>query len=226
VDADYSKMVDAVITTSDYLADEKRRHNPSCFVVKNGVDIGMFKPFAKKYVPSEESSIIGYIGNLDMRFDVKLMEEVVKLLPQYQFHFTGSVRNAQVFDTLSVYPNVRFFKPVKPEEVPALLAGCSVGVIPYTCNEINKNIYPLKINEYLAVGVPVVMTPFAQLPEFSEMVDVAGDALSFAKCIVNQIETDSAEKTEKRKTFAAANSWEKRASEFSDIIHILTTPVK
>jgi glycosyltransferase involved in cell wall biosynthesis len=154
------------------------------------------------------------------------MEEVVKLLPQYQFHFTGSVRNVQVFDTLSVYPNVRFFKPVKPDEVPALLAGCSVGVIPYTCNEINKNIYPLKINEYLAVGVPVVMTPFAQLPEFSEMVDVAGDALSFAKCIVNQIETDSAEKTEKRKTFAAANSWEKRASEFSDIIHILTTPVK
>jgi hypothetical protein len=28
-------------------------------------------------------------------------------------------------------------------------------------NEVNKNIYPLKINEYLAVGVPVVMTAFA-----------------------------------------------------------------
>jgi hypothetical protein len=53
------------------------------------------------------------------------------------------------------------------------LAKYDLGIIPYKMNEVNRNIYPLKINEYLAVGVPVVMTAFADLTDFKSTVKAA-----------------------------------------------------
>jgi hypothetical protein len=41
--------------------------------------------------------------------------------------------------------NVAFFTSVKAHEVPKLLAKYDLGIIPYKMNEVNRNIYPLKL---------------------------------------------------------------------------------
>ena len=91
-------------------------------------------------------------------------------------------------------------------------------MIPYICTEINKNIYPLKINEYLAVGVPVVITRFADLPEFSAHVSFASTSDEFLKCLNREIENDSDEKIKNRIEFARSNSWKSRSMLFSSVI--------
>jgi hypothetical protein len=91
-------------------------------------------------------------------------------------------------------------------------------MIPYIVNEVNKNIYPLKINEYLAVGVPVVMTPFASLTDFEGMVEVATSKEDFCLKLKKEVEEDSVEKIQNRIRFAANNSWEQRTEEFSTIL--------
>jgi len=226
VDAKYSGAADAVITTSDFLAVDKKKYNPKCFVVKNGVDFDAFSKHSNIDDFSKKEVKIGYIGSMDFRFDIDMVEAAVKAIPEYSFHFVGSIRNEAIKSRLEKYANVQFFAPVKPEEVPALLSGFNAGIIPYLQNDINRNIYPLKINEYLAVGVPVIMSRFAELPEFNGIIDSATNSTDFIKYLKKQVEEDNNEKRKLRIEFASENSWDNRAEEFSDIITQLLNNTK
>jgi len=214
----FSRKVKAIITTSDYLNTEKLKLNPNSFVVKNGVDFPVFLKKSKQQVHPHQRKKVGFIGSLDPRFDIETVEYAVRNMPHFEFEFTGDMRNEALKSRLRSYLNVRFFDPVKPNDVPELLAKYDVGIIPYIVNEVNKNIYPLKINEYLAVGVPVVMTPFANLPEFDRMVSVSKDKDDFIRKLQEEVDNDTSEKIQSRISFAAENSWEARTVSFSKII--------
>ncbi|MEI6753152.1 MAG: glycosyltransferase [Paludibacter sp.] len=214
----FSKNAKAIITTSDYLNNEKLKLNQNSFVVKNGVDFPVFSKFAKTEVFKRERKKVGFIGSLDPRFDIETVEFAVKNMTHFDFEFTGDMRNEALKSRLQKYPNVRFFDPVKPNDVPELLAKYDVGIIPYIVNDVNKNIYPLKINEYLAVGVPMVMTAFANLPEFDGMVSVSKDKNDFMLKLQEEVDNDSNKKIKLRIDSAAANSWDARTESFSQII--------
>lgn len=214
----YIESVDGIITTSDQLFEEKSQLNSNCYTVKNGVDFQLFEPHARTAIADRQRKKVGYIGSLDHRFDIDLVEYVVKQSPGFDFEFTGALLNPKVKDTLGQYPNVRFYPPVPSTEVPSLLASYDAGMIPYLCNEANKNIYPLKINEYLAVGVPLIMSNFASLPEFDHMVGTATSPEEFSNRLINEIKGDSLAKVAERINFARNNSWEARTEEFSRVL--------
>jgi len=216
----FSKSVDAIITTSDFLNNVKLKLNTNSYVVKNGVDFPLFSKYAKKEIYTRVRKRVGFIGSLDPRFDIDTVEYTVRKLNHFDFEFTGDMRNETMKNRLKAYPNVLFFDPVKPDDVPELLSKYDVGIIPYIVNEVNKNIYPLKINEYLAVGVPVVMTPFASLPEFENMVSVSTDKDDFCAKLILETETDSTMKLSQRIIFASDNSWDARTESFSRIIEM------
>lgn len=219
IEQQFCKKVDGIITTSDYLNGEKKQLNPQSAVVKNGVDFKLFVPHAKKAVSSQDSvKKVGYIGTLDFRFDIDIMENAIQQLPKVLFEFTGYLLNHNIQEQLSKYENVSFFKSVKSHEVPQLLSKYDLGIIPYKMDEVNKNIYPLKINEYLAVGVPVVMCAFANLTDFALMVKSAENKELFKSYIENELANDTAEKIAARIEFAKLNSWESRAEDFSNIL--------
>lgn len=221
IDEAFSKNVDALITTSEYINADKRKFNANSYVVKNGVDFDSFYAEAKKDVHYNEHKIVGYIGSLDHRFDIDIVEFAIQNMPDTLFHFTGNLRNQEIKLRLNKYENVEFFGSVKPNEVPALLATYDVGIIPYLANDINKNIYPLKINEYMAVGVPVVMTPFADLKDFSEMVSVAGNKKTFVEALKIELKKDNQSAIKRRIEFARSNSWDIKAKEFGVILNKL-----
>jgi glycosyltransferase involved in cell wall biosynthesis len=214
----FSKKVDAIITTSDFLLNQKLKINPNSYLVKNGVDFPHFGKYAKEEVFQRSRKKVGFIGSLDPRFDIDTVEYAVSKLPEYDFEFTGDMRNEKMRARLSKFPNVKFFDPVKPADVPPLLADYDAGMIPYIVNDVNKNIYPLKINEYLAVGVPLVMTPFANLPEFTNLVSVSENSDDFVAKLKAEIENDSKRKIGERIKFAETNSWEARTEVFSSIL--------
>ena len=215
----YSKKVDAIIASSDFLKEEKQQINKQCFAVKNGVNFQLFEPYHKT-VPSLKTAKkkIGYVGCLDYRFDIDLMEYVVKHMPETEFDFTGYISNHLISERLSKYSNVAFYKSVTQKEVPMLLASYDLGIIPYNNLEINKGIYPLKVNEYLAVGLPVVMTNFAPLSEFNSVASISKNKEEFLVNIQLEIANDSKIKIKNRIKFAGNNSWEKRAESFGNIL--------
>jgi glycosyltransferase involved in cell wall biosynthesis len=214
----FSRKVEGIITTSDFLNNQKLILNKNSFVVKNGVDFPVFSKSAKADINNHTRKKIGFIGSFDNRFDLETVEFAVSNMPECDFEFVGDMRNEISRTRLSKYPNVFFGNPVLPNEVPPLMANCDAGIIPYIINEVNKNIYPLKINEYLAVGVPVVMNHFATLPEFEQMVSTAKDKFEFVEKLKFEIDGDSREKIRNRIEFASQNSWEARTESFSKVL--------
>lgn len=222
-DRRFSKAVDAVITSSDFIRQEKLSRNAATYTVKNGVDYELFQPHAKTGIRDYgDRPKVGYLGSMDHRFDIGTVEHAIKALPEYDFEFVGSLRNESVKERLEIYPNTNFRPPVRPDEVPALMADCEVGIIPYVVNEINRSIYPLKINEYLSVGVPVVMTNFADLPEFDGYARQTNTPKSFTAALQEAISTDSAEQIQGRTAFAQQNSWPAKAQEFHALLKQLS----
>ena len=223
IEAGFMKKIDGVICTSDALAEEKSRTNPNCRVVKNGVDFASFQSVIRTLKPIvNPRPIVSYIGSIDQRIHFQLIQEVANLLPGYDFHFIGRVVNEKAKHILEEIPNIHFFPPVPPLTVPELMFHSNVGIIPYTLNEINQNVYPLKINEYLAVGTPVVMTGFARLPEFDAIVKVASEPETFTQALRDAVDFNSQKDRNLRMDFASKNSWDQRASDFENAIdHIV-----
>jgi hypothetical protein len=98
-----------------------------------------------------------------------------------------------------------------------------VGIIPYVCNELTAAIYPLKVNEYLAMGLPVVVTPFASMGEADEVVYIAKNARLFIANIEMALtETDDRLK-QQRLNIARKADWKERSTQLMEIIERYNT---
>jgi teichuronic acid biosynthesis glycosyltransferase TuaH len=220
-ETEYMKDIDGVIVTSDNLAEQKKLLNPNIFIVKNGVDFKMFRDATEGHRKPETPKVVCYTGSIDQRFETEMVEYCIKNAPDYEFIFVGPVRNKAAAETIGKYPNVKIKAPVPPEEIPLIMFNSHVGIIPYTRTHLNKNVYPLKINEYLAVGTPVVMTDFASLPEFESLVSIAPDNNAFSEKIKFEIESDTPVRQERRIAVAAKNSWDSRTEDFAAVLQTL-----
>jgi glycosyltransferase involved in cell wall biosynthesis len=215
----YLKSVDAVVTTSETLRRSKAELQPKAFCVKNGVNFDLFHQayYLSKQQPPVKPTV-GYLGTADNRINIDLVEYCVRTMPEIDFQFIGDINEPSLTQRLSVYPNVIFTPPHQPAELPPLLARLQAAMIPFVCNEHTYTIYPLKINEYLAAGLPVVSTPFSILDEFTGVVELADKPSDFAQALRRAIADTSKSRAQERITMAKANSWAKRAEEFEAII--------
>ncbi len=212
------KEADAVIFSSDDLQKLKGQGAKQSFVIKNGVDLSIFKN--NKSVQVEENNSvttnIGYIGSLDNRLDYDLLTKVVQHFKSWQFHFMGRVMDNQA-EILGNLPNVKLYGALEPAELPALMKNFNAGIIPFIKNDFTRNIYPMKANEYLAMGLPVVMTDFAQLNDLASIVSIT-NCDNFIEVLESSVRSDSKEKSLERINQASKNSWKCKASEFESIL--------
>ena len=84
-------------------------------------------------------------------------------------------------------------------------------LIPFVRSKLTKSIYPLKLNEYLAAGKPVVSTSFSSdLNDFKELIKIAGDKKKFLEYVKLEITEDNESKKSDRINIAKSNTWESR----------------
>jgi protein-arginine kinase len=94
-----------------------------------------------------------------------------------------------------------------------------VALIPYRINEATRNIYPLKLQEYLASGRPVVSAALPSVLPYQNVVGIAETHPDIVEQIQRVMDQDSQQKREARQDVARRNSWEHRVEEKS--AHIL-----
>ena len=68
------------------------------------------------------------------------------------------------------------------------MAACDVLIMPWNENEWIRACNPVKLKEYLAVGRPVVTTPFEELRNYRGYVNVASGDEEFASAICKALE--------------------------------------
>jgi glycosyltransferase involved in cell wall biosynthesis len=115
---------------------------------------------------------------------------------------------------LAAEPNIHLLGPRPYEELPQVLRAANAGLIPYAINELTKSIFPMKVYEYLAAGLPVVTTPLPALAGV-EGVATAADAPGIAALLEDALAHDTPERKAVRARGARAHSWERRLEEIA-----------
>ncbi len=214
----FLKKTDAIIVTSQGLFDKKSKQNTPCFLIKNGVDYDLFSRKTSVF-PSvsleKDKKTIGYLGSVDERVDYNLLEKLISTTPQYNYVFVGRVTQSAYAKRLSAFPNVNIVGSQPPATLPAWVQHFDICLIPFLKNELTAGIYPLKINEYLAAGKPVLTTRFSNLSDFESVVHIADDDNAFLQLAQEGFSKTDAERL---KQFASQNSWTARSKEFSKLI--------
>ncbi|GAA4841193.1 glycosyltransferase [Algivirga pacifica] len=215
---------DMVITTSKALKQKLSVYNDNCECVENGVDYTFFTEQGKTAsVPLDIQGIptprVLYTGNIGLRIDYETIEEAAKKLPDYHFVLVGP-ENQREFkgEGLKALSNVHFLGKKPYEEIPAYVKAADICFIPFLCNELTKHIYPLKINEYLSLGKPVVCSDFAQLEDFKGVISLYHQSKPLYQVLQEVLKTHDESKALKYRTIAKSNSWKHRAEEFNNLI--------
>src|SRR6202044_2048783 len=103
-------------------------------------------------------------------------------------------------------PNIHLLGRRAYSELPAVLRAADAGLIPYARNELTDSIFPMKVYEYLAAGLPVIATPLPALAAVAEVL-TAADAEGIVRLIEQALGEDSPERRAARSRLAAAHSW-------------------
>ena len=219
LEAEFISHAQAVITTSKALKQLKSPLHPVIQVVRNAGEFELFHRVSQMAPAPKERPTIGYLGSLDFRIDLDLLQRAMQTFPEYDFVYVGKTRDEAFAAPLRRYPNAFLKGPVPYEQVPEVLAGFDVCLIPFSQSKFNEGVYPLKANEYLATGRPVVMTRFADLPEFEQVAYVASTHEAFLDAIRQAAEESDPEKKAARIAFARQNSWDARTEELTHVLN-------
>lgn len=219
IEKEFLKVADKVVTSSASLQKEKSKFHNDVHLVENGVDFEMFNQQLKTH-KSSAGKIIGYIGSLDERIDYSLIQYLAEQKPDYEFRLIGRVVFPELLEPLKKLPNVKLQGSVAYKMLPEELNQFDVCLIPFLKTEFTKNIYPLKINEYLSMGKAVIKTDFAHLPEFDQTVWTAESKEDFLHKIEEALKPTGINTIDDRVKLAAKNSWSNRVQLFSELIAI------
>lgn len=158
--------------------------------------------------------VMTYTGNICHRVDYDLLAATALAFPEATLLLVGPRNHAGHTDIdLDAIPNLKFGGPQRIEDLPAYLAHSDVLLLPFVHNEVTRSIYPLKINEYLASGKPVVSTGFSEdIASFGSVVYLADGAEAFTAAIRTALQDDGPELAAARYAVAAQNTWTDRVA--------------
>ncbi len=157
------------------------------------------------------------------KLDVPLLVALARSRPDWSFALVGPVGPGDPRTNVSALrelPNIHLLGPRAYTQLPAVLRAADAGLIPYARNPITESVFPMKVYEYLAAGLPVVATPLPALADIAE-VATAPDAEGIARLLEEAIAADSPERRAARSRAAAAHSWERRLEEIAAAVEAL-----
>ncbi len=220
------KNADLTITTSKELKRRMDLFSKNVYCVPNAADVSLFKTslegnFSKpKDLDGITKPIVIYTGNIDPRIDFELLIHAVKSHGDKMFVMVGPTPIDKILlDELKSFSNIVFTGKKDITELPVYLHFAQCAIIPFKCNQLTKSIYPLKVNEYLASGKPVVSTAFSDdIVDFQDVIEICTDPADFSEGITRALKDHSSERQINRVHVAESNTWEARVKQFWQIV--------
>ena len=168
--------------------------------------------------------IIGYLGNFTEVFDTDLMINLIKNSQDLSFLFIGDIKfYNDKFQDLRNFKNCYFTGEISNDLVPLYLKYVDIGVIPYFVNQFTNGVYSSKLNEYLALGLPVISTKFREMNIINKdnknlIYLTENNHLDF-KNKINLALSEKNQFKETRINYAFNNSWDKKFINITSIIN-------
>jgi glycosyltransferase involved in cell wall biosynthesis len=228
----FAARADLVLASAPALAERLRTVSKNVIDAPNVADTELF---AKALIPSPPappdpamaalpSPRIVFTGAIvATKLDLRLLVELARLRPSWSFALVGPVGPGDPHTNVSALaaePNIHLLGRRSYEQLPNVLRAADAGLIPYARNELTNSIFPMKVYEYLAAGLPVIATPLPALANVAE-VQTAEDAEGIVRLLEQALGEDSPERRAERSRMAAAHSWDRRLEEIAAAIDAL-----
>ena len=209
---------DICVANSTYLANYCKKYNPNSFYVGQGCELDIFMYIKDKRKPGDilaiPSPIIGYVGALQsLRLDLKVIAHIAESNPEWSVILVGPEDSQFRRSKLHQIKNVYFIGSKDPVELPSYINAFDVCINPQIVSQVTIGNYPRKIDEYLAVGKPVVATKTEAMSIFSEHTYLAKTKEEYVTLIEKALEEDNDVLREERKKFASSHTWENSVNE-------------
>jgi hypothetical protein len=116
--------------------------------------------------------------------------------------------------------NVHYLGRRSVRDVPAYVGHMDVCLLCYALTDYTRYIFPLKLNEYLAGGRPVVGSDIRTLRDFSSSIRIAHNLDGWCAAIEASLapEECSAERIEARRRVALVHDWNKITERIAKIL--------
>ena len=180
---------DVVFTGGYQLFESKSRHHRNVHFYGCGVDVAHFGTarLPSTRVPPAVASlprpVFGYFGVIDERLDYDLIAALADRFPEASVVMAGPLAKVERHQ-LPERPNIHWLGQREYEELPALVKGFDVCLMPFALNEATRYINPTKTLEYMAAAKPIVSTAVPDVVRnFTPIVEVARSQHTFVDAV-------------------------------------------
>ena len=220
---------DVVFVNCQTLANRFAPWTKDVYVFPPGVDVAAFSPLDLSSdevdVPEElrllPRPIIGYIGGLHRHVDFDLLAQMANARPDWSWVFVGPLQTSA--EEISSKPNVRLLGFKDHRDLPDYVRNFDVCIVPYIKSAYTETVVPVKINEYLAAGKPVVSTDLPTIREFNAqhnvLIATENSSDKFLKAIEDALRLPKDSETiRRRRAVAALCDWNIQLEAMSRVI--------
>jgi glycosyltransferase involved in cell wall biosynthesis len=221
------EMSDLVFAQGPELAEHCSRAANVVRIVPYGVDLELFSirdnaPMASSLDSNGQRSsllrdlrrpIVGYVGGLHRHVDIDLLEAMARARSNWSWVYVGPLQTKVA--KLNRYRNVYLLGHRPHRELPNYIAQFDVCMVPYMGSAYTSTVVPTKINEYLAMGKPVIATPIPSVCDFNRQHEIMSIAdtnpSSFISAIEHVLASPGDRATvDRRRRVAALGDWRMR----------------
>jgi len=225
-EAHFAARADLVLASAPALAERMRTLNERVFYAPNVADTERFAaaledgPTDAALAALPRPRIVFTGAVVATKLDLALIEGVARARPGWSIALVGPVGAGDPRTDISALerlPNVHLLGARPYAALPEVLRGADVALVPYAINDLTRSVFPMKVYEYLAAGLPVVTTPLPALNATPGVV-VATDAPATVEAVERALAQDGPEARRARSQAVQGNSWEARLDEISSYL--------
>ena len=158
--------------------------------------------------PADRRPVAGYVGVIDERIDLDLIAELANSLPNWDIRMVGPVVKIDPV-VLPQGPNITYPGPQRYEDLPEIMAGFDVALMPFALNRATRSISPTKTLEYLAADLPIVSTWIPDVvADYGTVVHLAANGVEFACACQDALRSDADERRRAVQPFLRRHHWD------------------
>jgi len=212
LEPELARKSDLVVTHSDHLMSLLKPYNSNIYNVGSGIDIDLFNADKTYSKPGELKKIgpplLGYVGALTAsRLDEDAFIRIAMEKPEWTIVLVGPEDDTFRNSRLHGMQNVVFCGRKPLSDIPAYISAMDVCLNLQVINDITIGNYPLKIDEYLAMGKPVIATCTIGMKPFEGYVALAEPGGDYVSLIEKALKEDSIREQERRIAYARSHCW-------------------
>jgi glycosyltransferase involved in cell wall biosynthesis len=161
--------------------------------------------------------IVGFFGGIDdYVVNLALLRRVAEEIPECALVLIGDATCS--LDDITSLSNVHWlgFRPY--EEIPSYGVGFDVALMPWLRNEWIEHSNPIKLKEYLALGLPVVSTDFPEVHYYSDVIAIAHNDDHFVELVAEALDGKAIGTEQTRRARVEGATWDRRADELLNLV--------